>query len=244
MNPYEVLEIAPGSSLEDIKSAYHQKAKLWHPDRFSGEAKVEAEQRFRSLTEAFGLLKETARKEEPSNASPAHSATPAPEQRPQIQLDATAETSAQNKTVDDWFREATAAADAKAYDQGLGLIQYAIRLDGERGEFHALYGKLLDLSGGDKRVLVRTLETALRLNPRDVDSSIRLAQTFQTLGMHARASRLWSVVHNLAPGHAIFAPVGKKPKGKATGEAKGLGEQAADLWAEAKEVLNRLLKRG
>lgn len=31
-DPYKVLEIAPGSSLEDIKASYYSKIKLLHPD--------------------------------------------------------------------------------------------------------------------------------------------------------------------------------------------------------------------
>jgi tetratricopeptide (TPR) repeat protein len=248
MNPYEILEISPGASADEIKAAYHQMAKQWHPDRFSGEAKPEAERRFRQLAEAFNMLKDTGRREpSPSPVAPLQAQTQAPAPAAQqIQLDAGAERTVQNKTTDEWFQDAKAAMEAKAYDRALGLIQYAIRLDGERAEFHAFYGKLLDLTNGDKRMLVRALETALRLNAKDVDSTILLAQTFQTLGMHARASRLWTVAHNLAPGHAIFASPGKKADkgGKAMEKAQGLGEQFSVLVAEAREAINRLFKRG
>ena len=261
MNPYEVLEIAPGASAEEIKAAYHAMAKQWHPDRFTGEAKPEAERRFRMLAEAFNMLKDTGRREpsEGSGGRPearpaAPSGTPTPSMA--IQLDSNVKTAA-NKTVDDWFNEAKAALEAKAYDRCLGLIQYAIRLDGERAEFHAMYGKVLDQTGGDKRLLVRTLETALRLNARDVDSTILLAQTFQTLGMHARASRLWSVVHNLAPGHPVFTAASKQADAKAAKGGKGgkgdkaaasetpsMAEQWHALVEDLKEKLNNLLKRG
>jgi len=71
---------------------------------------------------------------------------------------------------------------------------------------------------GDKRIQVRALENALRLNPKDVDSAILLAETFQTLGMHARATRLWEVVRHLRPNHPVFAPaVGKGRKGERPG---------------------------
>ena len=47
MNPYEVLEVSAGASPDEIKAAYHGMAKKWHPDRYTGAAKAEAEQRFR-----------------------------------------------------------------------------------------------------------------------------------------------------------------------------------------------------
>jgi len=245
MNPYEVLEISPGASPEDIKAAYHRMAKQWHPDRFTGDAKIEAEGRFRLLAEAFNMLKDTGRREE---AEPAPAQAAAPRPPAQIQLDAGADRTPANKTIDEWFQDAKAAFDAKAYDRSLALVQYAIRLDGERAEFHALNGKLLEVTNGDKRMLVRSLETALRINPKDVDSCVLLAQTFQALGMHARASRLWSTVHNLSPNHPIFTPaVVKQPvgtKAKAEAQLAGLGEQFSNLMAEAREAINKIFKRG
>lgn len=243
MNPYEVLEIAAGASPDEIKAAYHGMAKKWHPDRYTGAAKVEAEQRFRMLAEAYNQLKDIPAREERPGGGPAAGAPAAAS--PQIQLDNAPEPrSGANKTAEEWFKDAKAAADAKAPERALGLIQYAIRLDNEHAEFHALHGKMLAATKGDKRNLVRALETALKLDPKDVESTILLAETFQTLGMHARASRLWNVVHNLAPNHPIFSPVGASGGKAKNNEKPGLGEQWTTLVANAKEAINRILKRG
>jgi tetratricopeptide (TPR) repeat protein len=194
------------------------------------------------LAEAYNMLKDV-----PARAAAAAApAPPPPPPPPQIQLDNAPEArTVSNKTAEEWFKDAKAAADAKAPERALGLIQYAIRLDGEHAEYHALHAKVLDATKGDKRNLVRALETALRLNPKDVDSTILLAETFQALGMHARASRLWNVVHNLAPNHPIFSPVGATAgaKGK-NNEKPGLGEQFTALVANAKEAIQRILNRG
>jgi hypothetical protein len=193
------------------------------------------------LAEAYNMLKETPAREPIPAATSVPTASSA---SPQIQLDHSTETkSGTNKTAEEWFRDAKAAADAKAPERALGLIQYAIRLDSEHAEFHALHARLLETTKGDKRTLVRALETTLRLNPKDVDSTILLAETFQALGMHARASRLWNVVHNLAPTHPIFSPVKITKKGK-NSEKPSLGEQWTALVANAKETIDRLLKRG
>jgi tetratricopeptide (TPR) repeat protein len=247
MNPYEVLEVSSGASADEIKAAYHSLAKQWHPDRFTGDAKVEAEQRFRMLAEAYNMIKDTPRRVDA--ATPAPSAPSGPAKPPvQIQLDhnSGAEKPLANKTVDEWYQDAKAAAEHRLLEKALSLIQYAIRLDGERAEFHALLGKLLYDTNGDKRALVRALETALRINPKDVESAILLAETFQALGMHARASRLWSTVHNLAPNHAVFSPVAAQGGGKPAKnrDTPSLREQLSSLVAEAKLALDRIFKRG
>ena len=237
MNPYEVLDIPVGASPDEIKAAYHGLAKKWHPDRYTGTAKAEAEQRFRMLAEAYNLLKDTPAREERPVPSPAPPPAPAP-----IQLDNAADGRAQaGKSAQDWYQDAKAAYDAKSPERGLGLIQYAIRLDGEHAEFHALHAKLLEALRGDKRVMVRALENALRLNPRDVESAILLAETFQSLGLHARATRLWEMVRRIKPNHPVFAPVSAKG---AKGERPGLGEQGSALVATAKDAIQRMLKRG
>ena len=247
MNPYEVLEISPGASPEEIKSAYHRMAKQWHPDRFTGEAKVDAERRFRMLAEAFSMLRNVARPEPPA-APPAPVPAPPPPiaqapASPQIQLDNSSGDRPAQKTAEDWFRDAREAFEAKAAGRALALIQYALRLDPERGEFHALHGKILDATGNDNRAKIKALETAIKHNPKDVDSLIMLAQSFQSLGMQARATRLWGTVRNLAPNHAIFNAPGKKSP-KAKEQLQGLGEQVNALVEEAKAALGKIFKRG
>jgi hypothetical protein len=247
MNPYEVLEISPGASPEEIKAAYHRMAKQWHPDRFTGDAKADAERRFRMLAEAFNMLKDVARREEPPPPPKAPEAAPAAPQPQQIQLDEPGDRTTQPKTAEDWFADAKGAYDGKAYGRALALILYALRMENERAEFHAFHGKVLEATGGDNRVKVKALETAIKLNPKDVDSMILLAKTFQNLGMQARATRLWETVHNQAPNHAIFdKPKKAATKGgpKAKEQMASLGEQWTDLVAEAKIKFEKLFKRG
>ncbi len=246
MNPYEVLEIPQGSSPEEIKAAYHRMAKQWHPDRFTGESKVEAEHKFRMLAEAFSMLRDAVRKE-PSGV-PAEPVAPPPPPPQQIQLDTSGEDrQGMPKTADDWFNEAKGAHDGRAHGRALALVTYALRMEPERGEFHALHARILDATGGDNRAKVKALETAIRLNPKDIDSLILLAKTFQNLGMQARATRLWEVVHNLAPNHPIF---NQPSKGSAKGgpmgkeQIQGLGEQFTALVAETKIKLGKIFKRG
>jgi DnaJ-class molecular chaperone len=53
MNPYEVLEIPPDASDKDIKDAYKQLARTWHPDK---NKSPNAEEKFKEIGKAYTIL--------------------------------------------------------------------------------------------------------------------------------------------------------------------------------------------
>ncbi|WLT33142.1 J domain-containing protein [Geothrix sp. PMB-07] len=232
MNPFTVLEISPDASPDDIKAAYHRLAKRWHPDRYTGDEKVEAENRFRELAEAFSVLKDPAKRLTFQQQQP----------RPQAGSVALEVDTPQERTSEDWAVMAKAAFEEGNNDQARALIYYAIRMDGEKPQYHSLLASILEKEGGDLRAVVKALETAVRLAPRDVDSHIRLALHFQTLGMAARSQRHLQAAREISPNHPkLRTPLPKGPKGTKTQAAAGqkgklpapppgLLDQLKDLW--------------
>ena len=236
MNPFTILEIPPDASPEDIKAAYHRLAKRWHPDRFTGDEKVEAETRFRDLAEAFSMLKDPAKRLTFQQQAPKPASAPA-EKEPESALE---------RTPEDWAAMAKAAFEEGKNDQARALIYYAIRLDEEKAAYHALLASILEKEGSDPRAVVKALEMAVKYAPKDVESHIRLAERFQNLGMAARAQRHLKVARELSPNHpklrahdklAAKAQAGAKAKGapgkKGTPAVspKGLLDQLKDVWA-------------
>lgn len=68
-DPYDVLGLSKGASVDDAKRAYRRLSKEWHPDKhpsagshsassgpIAGQAKKEAEQRFKEINEAYEIL--------------------------------------------------------------------------------------------------------------------------------------------------------------------------------------------
>jgi predicted Zn-dependent protease len=190
MNPFNVLEIPTTASPEDIKAAYHRLAKRWHPDRFTGEEKVEAENRFRELAEAFSILKDPAKRMSLQQQMPQPSMAPTP--TPEL---------AKERTAEDWAGLAKVAFEEGKLDQARALIHYAIRLDEGNAQYHSLLASILEREGGDLRAVVKALESAVRLAPRDVECHMRLATHFLTLGLSARSQRHIQMARELAPNH-------------------------------------------
>lgn len=57
-NPYEVLEIKEGSSLEEVTKAYREMVKKYHPDQYGNNPlKDLAEEKLREVNEAYDTIK-------------------------------------------------------------------------------------------------------------------------------------------------------------------------------------------
>lgn len=56
---YETLDLEPGASLEDVRAAYRDLVKVWHPDRYHNESerlRLRAEERLKRITSAYERL--------------------------------------------------------------------------------------------------------------------------------------------------------------------------------------------
>lgn len=65
-DPYDVLGLSKGASVDDAKRAYRRLSKEWHPDKHpstgSGQVKKEAEQKFKEINEAYEILGDPEKK--------------------------------------------------------------------------------------------------------------------------------------------------------------------------------------
>jgi curved DNA-binding protein CbpA len=245
MNPFDILELRAGASADEIKASYHRLAKMWHPDRFSGAEKEVAELKFRDISEAFNVLKDPQRRtwaeEEFRNASPATSSDASAE------VGKTTGKSAIERTPDDWFQASMKAFQDLDIERALGLVQFAIRQDPNKADYHLFQAKLLETKGSDRRAVIKCYEAALILQPKNVEALLRLAEHFQLTGMQARASALIQKAREIAPNHKLLKKLGmasgpvkeKEEKGKGL-DMKGL----EDLGQQAKSLFNKILRRG
>jgi uncharacterized membrane protein YkvA (DUF1232 family) len=62
-NYYEVLGISPKAGSKEIKRAYYDQLKIWHPDKNAGRIE-EAEETTKILNQAYGVLSDPARRKQ------------------------------------------------------------------------------------------------------------------------------------------------------------------------------------
>jgi hypothetical protein len=55
---YELLGVAPGSSMQELKTAHRDLAKVWHPDRFAHDPRLQqkAQDKLKEINEAYDRL--------------------------------------------------------------------------------------------------------------------------------------------------------------------------------------------
>jgi hypothetical protein len=79
---YQLLEVQRGASAEEVRTAYRELAKVWHPDRFSSDPRLQARaaERMKAINRAYDHLRDrTARSTppgEPTSARPPRPPSP------------------------------------------------------------------------------------------------------------------------------------------------------------------------
>ena len=89
---FEILELAPDASIDEIKQAYKDLVNIWHPDRFSNNLhlKEKAEKKLKEVNQAYETLKSFL----PSKPGLKREAERAPHTQAQAQAEAEAESKA------------------------------------------------------------------------------------------------------------------------------------------------------
>lgn len=149
------------------------------------------------------------------------------------------------RTPDDWYQEAVQAFQHLDVERASGLVQFAIRQDPNKVDYHLFKAKLFETNGSDRRAVIKCYEAALNLQPRNVEILLRLAQHFQAAGMQVRAAVLFQKARELAPNHKLLKRMDAAPAAPAkAGVHKAPdGMNLGDLGQQVKTLFNRILGR-
>jgi curved DNA-binding protein CbpA len=196
---YEVLGVAREVSPAELKTVYYQLARRYHPDRFrkSDAALVpRIEAAFARIAQAYDTLRddqlrasydaklEAHRKvEQIADVAPKASA---PE--PDAVVESTAEpvvSAAERAAIQ--FKEGVAALELGQRQVALGLFASAARAVPNEPRYRAHYGLVLAANESTRRAAEAELNAAVKLDPKNAEYRMMLAELYRDLGLKLRA---------------------------------------------------------
>ena len=198
---YDVLGVTANEPAQNLKNAYYQLARRYHPDRFrKAEASLLAriESAFARITQAYDTLRDdglragynsklaTRKKAEQLAESAPKATTHAPE--PEQVGEGVAESVmplAQRAEVQ--FKEGFAALELGQKKAAMGLFAAAARAVPNEARYRAFYGHTLAGNESTRRAAETELQAAVKLDPNNAEYRVMLAELYRDLGLKLRA---------------------------------------------------------
>ena len=175
---YDTLGVQRDASEQEIRTAFRRLSMDHHPDRFFGEKREAAEQRFQAITEAFNVLSR-------------------PESRDRYDRDL-AQRSGGGSGIQIDAREIARRLTAKGAEslragkvqEAVDQLKAAVDHDPDFDRAHYFLGMALSRVGGRERDALRHLERAAGNEPHNAVYKAHAAAAALAAGMATRAERL------------------------------------------------------
>jgi curved DNA-binding protein CbpA len=194
---FQALGLKRDAAAAQIKVAYFQLAKVYHPDAVSAAAPAEVKKLcadvFARVSEAWGVLGDDA-----SRAAYVQELASG-EGKPDVDVMAILQ-------AESTFQAATVLVRGRRYDEALGKLAEAMKLNPDEPEFGMWKAWCEFLVAGDKAgqqpASARSIEALLRKNPKCAQGYLFLGQMAKLVGDAAQAERHWKRGLVVAPEHA------------------------------------------
>lgn len=191
---YELLEVEPTATTEEIHGAYEKLARRIHPSharRLELGSPAALELLFERATVAYRVLTDPARRSAYNLELGIHLAEhrSAAERREE-----------QQRLARQDYEQAVRYAEAEQYHFAVELLRQALRLDA-RAEYHALLGSCLARNPNWLHEAIASYQRAMQLEPRDGGHAFALAQLHEKQGDVEAARQLYEQTLERVPGH-------------------------------------------
>lgn len=198
---YDVLRVKPDAPAGDIKKAYYDLARNYHPDLFrkaTQQIQARIETAFARVTQAYDTLRDAGQRATYDSKLQAQArAEQLAEQAPKPARKAEANAGETdkfddplvsiNERAEQQFKEGFAALSAGQRTQAVGLLASAARAIPVEPRYRAYYGRALAAHEGTRRLAEAELQAAVRLEPANSEYRFMLAELYRDLGFAMRA---------------------------------------------------------
>ena len=172
---YDTLGIERDATDQQVRAAFRRLALKFHPDKYTGQERVDAEERFQSITEAFNILSH-------------------PSSRDKYDIEISKGTDAKKMDPKEISRR-LAAKGSQCLREGsvaeaLEHLKGAIDHDDENSRAHYFYALTMARVPSKTRDALRHMERAAALEPSNATMKAEAAGLALAAGMKSRAGRL------------------------------------------------------
>lgn len=198
---YDVLSLEPAATTAELKQAYYDLARKYHPDRFRSSPsslRNRVETAFARITQAYDTLADPglraaydsklearARAVKVAESAPKGSS---PAGEPQaVTSEATDSTLTSSQRAEIQFKDGFAALELGQRNVAIGLLAAAAHAVPNEPRYRAYYGRALALHESTRRVAEVELQAAVKLDPNNAEFRIMLAELYRDLGFLVRA---------------------------------------------------------
>ena len=181
---YEVLDVPPAATAENIKDSYHQLARWFHPDRFH-QSKKDLRDRidsaFARVAQAYETLGDDSRRADYDRKLAGKKS--ASDQK------STSEPAAKaaKDRAETVFRQGMDALRRNQHDEAIRLLGEAASLEPRRARYRAFYGSAMSHQPNLRRNAEAELQAAVTMEPNNSSFHLMLAELYQTVGLRSRA---------------------------------------------------------
>ena len=192
---YKILDVTPDTPWEDIKRAYHDMMKVWHPDRFSGDPRLQkiVEEKTKELTHAFQKIEEDYHSikfyddplDEAKEASIKTKTKPQTEPPVKEKKLKPPPRYARKQEAQEWLKKAKGIQTGN-YPIVIDLLNKAIDLDPSLEEAYIERGEAYAMLGNHGQA-VEDFNEVIELNSRSFKGFRGRANAYSELGNHSQA---------------------------------------------------------
>ena len=207
---YDVLSIGRSSELDEIKRAYHDLARRFHPDRFhkrEPELRSRIDSAFAQIAQAYEVLSnQSSRGAYDAKLSGGPSRGPqstAPEQGQK----SNGKESAKKTRAEGAFQRGMSALKENRREDAIRLLAEAAMLNPNEPRYRANYGYAMIRQPSMQRIAETEMKAALSIEPNNPLYRVMLAELYKELGLKRRAESELEKVLRANPKHAAAQAV-------------------------------------
>ncbi|OGD22382.1 MAG: hypothetical protein A2W03_15545 [Candidatus Aminicenantes bacterium RBG_16_63_16] len=212
MNYYQILNVSKTAGEEEIKKAYFQLARQFHPDRFDrslpANYRVQVEDVFDKITKAYRTLTSREGRRDYDGKL-----TTGGEDKPKDSL----------AKADTKFRQAITLFGQGRYEDAMSLLEEVVRLNRNKGGYYLLLAMTESRMPDYHKKAEEHFLKAIELEPWNPEGFVGLGMLYKKVGMTTKATRQFEKALELDGEHeAALHELGLLNKGEKKSGLRGL----------------------